>query len=319
MAQIYKNSEGKYYKLPENHPIVSLIYLLLLVFAGTVLFFIITIGIGTMQYGPSIMQQIPDILAGNSPSQINFIKIFQMLSSIGTFIIPCFLLALIEKRRTQYFNFSLPTPKRLLPLSVAVMLVSLPLLELSILINLKMQLPDFLSGLESWMKEKELEMENLTKLLITTTTYSGLALNLLMIAVLPAIGEELLFRGALQNIFTRWAKNPHLGIWIAAILFSAIHVQFYGFLPRMLMGALFGYLYYWGKSIWLPILAHFVNNAYATISAFIILRQGKSIDEITEATSSSWIIYLLGFIGTAVIIHYFWRISQQKNNEIFTG
>jgi membrane protease YdiL (CAAX protease family) len=318
MAQIYKNSEGKYYKLPENHPIVSLIYLLLLVFVGTLIFFLISLGIGTALYGPSIMQQIPDILAGNSPLQINFIKIFQMLSSIGTFIIPCYFLALIESKRTRYFNFSLPSPKRLLLLSIVVMLVSLPLLELSILVNLKMQLPDFLSGLETWMKEKELEMEKLTKLLIATTTYSGLALNLLMIAILPAIGEELLFRGALQNIFTRWVKSPHLGIWIAAILFSTIHVQFYGFLPRMLMGALFGYLYYWGKSIWLPILAHFANNAYATVFAFITLRQGKSIEEINEVSSSSWIIYVLSFIGTAIIIHYFWQIAQRKNNPILT-
>src|SRR5690606_27526364 len=143
---------------------------------------------GSALYGPSIMQQIPDILAGNSPSQINFIKIFQMLSSIGTFILPCYALALIERKRTRYLDFSAPSPGRLLWLSIAVMFVSLPLLQLSIIINMDMQLPDYLSGLEAWMKEKELEMEKLTNLLLSTTTYGGLAINLLMIAVLPGIG-----------------------------------------------------------------------------------------------------------------------------------
>lgn len=318
MSQIYKNSEEQYYKLPENHPIVSLIYLLLLIFVGALIFSLLAFGVGVALYGSSIMSQLPDILAGNSPSQINFLKIFQIISSIGTFFIPCYLLSLIESKRTTYFDFSLPSPKRLLWLSIVVMLISLPLLELSILFNLKMQLPEFFSGLEAWMKEKELEMEKVTLLLIATTTYSGLAVNLLMIAIIPGIGEELLFRGVLQNIFTRWVKNPHLAIWIVAILFSAIHVQFYGFLPRMLMGALFGYLYYWGKSIWLPILAHFANNAYAVIFSFILLKQGKSIDEINQASSSSWFIYLLSFIGTTIIIYYFWQTAHRKNNTILT-
>lgn len=312
MAQIYKNSEGKYYKLPENHPIVSLIYLLILIFIGLAIFFTISLGIGIAMYGPNILQQIPDIIAGNEPSKINFIKIFQILSTIGTFLVPCYFLHLIERKRTRYFDFKMPSPKRLLVLAAALMVVSMPLLELSIIVNLKMKLPSFLIDLETWMQAKEQEMERLTNLLIATTTYSGLALNLLMIAILPAIGEELLFRGALQNIFTRWLSNPHVAIWAVAIIFSAIHVQFYGFIPRMLMGALFGYLYYWGKSIWLPILAHFVNNAYATVYAFILLKQGKAIEEINQPGSSNWMIYVISFIGTAILIQYFWKISQQK-------
>ena len=318
MTQIYKNSEGKYYKLPENHPIVSLIYLLLLVFGGALTFSLLAFGLGIALYGTSLLTQLPEIMAGNRPDQINFLKLFQLLASIGTFIVPCYVLSRIESKRTTYFNFTLPVPNRLLLLSVVVMLVSLPLLELSILLNLKMQLPEFLSGLEAWMKKKELEMERMTHLLINTTTYGGLALNILMIAIIPGIGEELLFRGVLQNIFIRWIKSPHLAIWIVAILFSAIHVQFYGFLPRMLMGALFGYLYYWGKSIWLPILAHFANNAYAVISSFILLKQGKSIEEINQASSSSWFIYVLSFIGTAAIIYYFWQIAQRRSNTTLT-
>lgn len=316
MSQIYKNSEGKYYKLPENHPIVSLIYVLLLIFAGSLLLSFIAIGIGYLIYGPTILQLLPAIIAGEEPSKADFIKLYQVLASIGTFLIPTYLLTRIEAKRTTYLDFSLPSPSRLLFLAVAVMFASIPLLELSIIINLKMQLPEYLSAVESWMKTKEEEMEKLTVLLLSTTTYSGLAFNLFVIAVMPAIGEELLFRGVLQNIFYRWMKNPHITIWFVAILFSAIHVQFYGFLPRMLMGALFGYLYYWGKSIWLPILAHFVNNAYATIYSFILLRQGMSFEEINEATTSNWFLYVLSFIGTAIIIYYFWQSSENEKSKL---
>jgi membrane protease YdiL (CAAX protease family) len=316
MSQIYKNSEGKYYKLPENHPIVSLIYVLLLIFAGTLLLSGIAIGIGYAMYGSSILKLLPAIIAGEEPSKVDFIKIFQLLSSIGTFLVPTYFLMRIEAKRTTYLTFSLPSHRSLLLLAIAVMLVSIPLLELSIIVNLKMQLPEYLSGLEAWMKAKEEEMEKLTVLFLSTTTYNGLAFNLFVVAVMPAIGEELLFRGVLQNIFTRWMKNPHLAIWFVAILFSAIHVQFYGFLPRMLMGALFGYLYYWGKSIWLPILAHFVNNAYATIYSFVLLKQGLSFEEISETSSSHWIFYVFSFIGTAIIIYYFWQISQKERSKL---
>lgn len=312
MAQIYKNSEGKYYTLPENHPVVSLIYLLLLVFVSIIAFSMLAMGVAIALYGPSIISQISEILAGEKPDQVNFIKVFQIISSIGTFIVPCFLLSLIESKRTSYFNLSISPSRRLMLLSIIIMFVSLPLLELSIITNLKMKLPEALAGLESWMQMKEKEMEKITLLLLNTTSYSALAINVIMIAVIPAIGEELLFRGVLQNIFTRWMKNPHFAIWTVAILFSAIHVQFYGFLPRMLMGALFGYLFYWGQSIWLPILAHFANNAYATLYSFILLKQGKSIEEVNDVSSSSWPIYVLSLIGTAALIYYFWQSSKQK-------
>lgn len=314
MQQIYKNSEAKHYKLPENHPVVSLIYILLLIFTGALSFGLIAILIGMASYGLDIIKDLPVILKGNDPSKVDFIKLLQTLSSIGTFIVPAYFLMLIEKKRTSYFNFSVPRPTVSLLLAAIIMLVSAPFLELTILLNLKMQLPDFLSGLETWMKAKELEMENLTKLLLSTTSYGGLLFNLFMIAVIPAIGEELIFRGILQNIFTRWMKNPHVAIWFTAIIFSAIHVQFYGFLPRMLMGALFGYLLYWGNSIWLPIIAHFINNASAVLYAFFLIKQGKSVDEVTDVTTSPWFWYVLSILGTIGIIYYFWQITKQKNN-----
>lgn len=93
---------------------------------------------------------------------------------------------------------------------------------------------------------------------------------MLLIALVPAIGEELLFRGVFQRLFTEWFRNIHWGIWISAILFSAIHFQFFGFLPRLFLGVIFGYLLELTSSMWVPIVAHFVNNLTGVIIAFFI-------------------------------------------------
>src|SRR5690606_10916593 len=257
----------------------------------------------------------PGLLAGQT-SHSSFLKIFLGLSSVGTFIVPAILLKVIEKRRTEYLDFSAPNPRMLIILTLAIMLVSSPFLELTSTINKQMQLPDFLSKLETWMQVKELEMAKITESLLSVSNIYGLLGNLLVIAVIPAIGEELLFRGCLQPIFHRWFKNIHAAIWVTAIIFSAIHVQFYGFFPRMLMGAVFGYMLYWGKSIWLPIIAHFVNNATAVIYTFVMLKQGKTFAEINSESISHWGIYVFSIILVVFFIHRFWKISKESAYKV---
>jgi len=144
-----------------------------------------------------------------------------------------------------------------------------------------------------------------------------LLINLLMIAILPAIGEELIFRGCFQNIFTRWTGNYHWGIWLAAILFSAIHMQFYGFIPRMLLGAMFGYMLVWGRSMWLPILAHLVNNGGAVITAYVLQLKGQPLDNFEEVQPTTWPIYFLSTIMTVALLSYMYYnwIKTVKNNH----
>ena len=133
-----------------------------------------------------------------------------------------------------------------------------------------MKLPALLSGLEDWMRTMEEAAKVLTEKFMKVEAIPGLLFNVFMIAVLPTIGEELLFRGVIQRIFTNMTKNYHWGIWIAAFIFSAFHMQFYGFLPRLLLGAMFGYLLVWTGTIWVPILAHFVNNTMGVVGYYLI-------------------------------------------------
>jgi hypothetical protein len=177
-----------------------------------------------------------------------------------------------------------------------------------------MKLPVFLAPVENWMKYKEMEAEILTKTLLVMNSYQSLFINLLIIAVIPAIGEELIFRGCIQKIITRATDNYHVGVWGAAIIFSAIHLQFYGFLPRMFLGALFGYIYVYSKSLLVPMLAHFYNNGTAVISAFVLQQQGKSLDTLTKPELQKWYLVILSVIFTALLIRMF-LMSYLSNNR----
>ena len=111
------------------------------------------------------------------------------------------------------------------------------------------------------MKQKETEAMNLTFVFLDVKTVGGMIFNVLLIAIIPAIGEELLFRGVLIRFFKRWSGKVHLAVILSAILFSSLHLQFYGFLPRFALGLILGYTFVWSGSLWLPIILHFVNNA----------------------------------------------------------
>lgn len=141
-----------------------------------------------------------------------------------------------------------------------------PAITLTALLNKQMVLPSFMAPVENWMKAQEALAEQLTNTLLAGDGLMNILANLLVIAAVAGITEEFLFRGALQRIIGKWTSNHHIVIWTAAIIFSAFHMQFYGFLPRMLLGAYFGYLLYWSRNIWIPVFAHFVNNAFAVIS-----------------------------------------------------
>ena len=171
--------------------------------------------------------------------------------------------------------------------------------------NQGMVLPEAMKGIEKWMKNSEEATGEMTKFLTTFKTPSQLIVALVVVAVLAGISEELLFRGVLQNITLRAFGNPHIAIWFAAFTFSFIHLQFYGFFPRMLLGALLGYLYYWTKNLWVPMFAHFVNNGFTLLMAYLYSTKAVKID--IEDTKSVPLSMALGsLLFTVLILRWFW-------------
>ena len=188
-------------------------------------------------------------------------------------------------------------------LSVAIVYAASPLVNLLGLWNAELALPEWLSGIETWMRSSEDAAAKLTELFVKADSMNALFVNILIIGVLPAIGEELLFRGVIQKILLDWTRNKHLAIWITAILFSALHLQFFGFLPRMFLGALFGYLFVWSGNLWLPVLAHFINNTTAVIAYYYYHNGQLDIDPDTIGTGDGAVV--AGLLSVFVMIVLF--------------
>ncbi len=173
--------------------------------------------------------------------------------------------------------------------------------------NMGLDFSRFSTSFEEWARAKEEELSELTEYLTQFDNIGGLLAGLIVIAVLPAIGEEMVFRGGLQRKLYRLVNNHHMAIWIAAIFFSAIHLQFYGFFPRLLLGALFGYIYYWSGSLWYPIFAHFINNGFTLVMLY--LYQQKTTDINLDATDAiPWSAALVAFVVGAGLLFYFRKL-----------
>lgn len=242
----------------------------------------------------------------------NELMILQAVNHLGTFLLPSLVYwYIIERQSWSRFNSRPITAVAGLSLVALIVISFMPFDSLIIEWNQNLHLPQTLGPLEEWIRSKEKQAEGVTKFLTTFHTPFQLLTALIVIAVIPAIGEEVLFRGIIQRSLTYWTANTHVAIWIAAALFSAIHVQFLGFFPRMLLGALFGYLYVWSGSLWVPILAHFVNNGFTVLMVY--LHQQKLVSMDIESTESVPILgALISGAITAGLLYYFRQLNSNQ-------
>ena len=235
-----------------------------------------------------------------SQSEIDVVKFIQMLSAIGLFITPTLLYSyLCDFDLKLKLNFKRQT----LLLAIAIMILINPFIAFIYEWNMSFNIPD-------WMLVFDDSAEKITKYFLKMNTLGDLFFNLLVIAIIPAIGEELLFRGYLQQKMTKWLGKPHVAIIVTAFLFSAIHMQFQGFLPRFALGLVLGYLFYWSGSLWLPIIAHFFNNAMAVTFAYPTF---FNYDYLTENTAT-WQEAFFSFMAVGLLI-----FLLQKNLSIKKG
>jgi membrane protease YdiL (CAAX protease family) len=139
-------------------------------------------------------------------------------------------------------------------------------------------------------------------------------LNIMIIAVLPAISEELIFRGVFQKIFQNIFRSGHLAVWFTSFLFSAIHLQFYGFLPRFILGLIFGYLFLWSRNLWFPVIAHFINNAVPAAGTY--LKGWKAVNSLSGASLGNQItVVMFSLIVGIVILSRFRQAAYEDRQE----
>jgi len=198
-----------------------------------------------------------------SASVMRGILIYQ---DLFIFIAPALLAVCFwSEKPMQWMKINKPISGYIPVMAAALMIVALPGNNLIAYLNQQFTLPESLAGIEQWMHQQEDAAEQALNILLADTHFGSFLLNFLIIAILAAIGEEFCFRGVLQGLMS----HTKAAIWITAIIFSAIHMQFYGFIPRLLMGALFGYMLVWTNNLWIPVIMHCTNNGMIAILYYI--------------------------------------------------
>lgn len=263
----------------------------------------------------TLFHMISDI---NNPANINILKYMQTVQSVALFVIPTFIVAkLFSLKPLQYLQL-VKTPGNIqIIIVILIIITAIPFINYLEFINSKLQLPNALSGIEQWMKESEKNATLISENFLKVNNLRGLFFNLLMMAILPAIGEELVFRGIFQRLFSELCKNVHWGIIISAALFSAMHMQFFGFVPRMLLGVIFGYLLIWSGSIWVPIIAHFINNGIGVLYYYFNYRGnvGNKIETVGTGTNDI-VVVILSLTVLMLLLFWFYRDSIKKLQDI---
>ncbi len=243
------------------------------------------------------------------------LRIAAVIQSLLQIILPSLVTALMISRYPARFLEIDRVPRASMTLlSIALLVVSMPAFNSIIQWNASLHLPDFMQGVEQWMRQAEDRSAATIRIMQGGTSVGDLILNILIIGVMAGLGEELLFRGTIQRMLTTSGMNPHVAIWIVAVLFSAIHMQFFGFVPRMLLGALFGYLLYWSGSLWLPAIVHAANNIIYVVFQWIALRHNMPAGNIDEiGTRPGEYIYIIASVMVSAL--FLWRIHSLSANS----
>lgn len=229
------------------------------------------------------------------PAVVNFLRGLQLVQFISMFVVPVFLCShLFSTNSRQYLGFKKPSHAGYIITGVGIMLIAIPFTGWLGELNKNISLP---GNMENWMKVKEEEAARTIKALLSRDTIQDLLLNLIFIAGLAAVGEELLFRGMAQRLLTKLFRSPWAGIIVTAVIFSAMHMQFYGFFPRLGLGILLGAIYWYSGSLWVAILAHFIYDAVLIIAAYFNpqMLEEENIPQLTN-------IALGGTISLALVI-----------------
>jgi membrane protease YdiL (CAAX protease family) len=279
--------------------------LLLLMIAGAMLGYIIALA------SIPLVFQIPfsalmGVLNMDSGLEITpaVLKYVQLILATFVFIVPANAYShLFSDNTFVFFEFKKPSLVFLF-FAALLWLFTLPIISFLADINNKIAFPTSFAGLENSFRLAEARAENATRFLLNITSVSGLMVNLLVIAVVAAIAEELIFRGIIQKLLFEQSKNIHLAIWLTALVFSLFHLQFFAIIPRIVLGAALGYTFYWSKSIWVPIFFHFINNASIVLASYLYQQKVITTDP-NEITFFPISVLFVAFICSIAII-YFW-------------
>lgn len=293
-----------------NHlsPKMQLLLLVGLIITGTLFSIAVAYGISVIIWGPDVLTMV----ASPEGMNLNFLRTFQMINQVGIFIFPPLFFAwLIDSKGARFLGIR-KASVIYFTAAIFIMLVAGPMINFLVEWNSGLKLPESLKSVEQWMRSSEDAASRLTDQFLNTKKTTDLLINLLMIGILPAIGEELLFRSALIGILRKTFRNIHWPVIISALVFSAFHLQFYGFFPRFVLGLMLGYLFVYSGSVWVPALAHLVNNGTVVVVSWLVANNyvaGKPED--LSGFNSMWAI-LISTLLTLLILLLIYRTHKKS-------
>jgi membrane protease YdiL (CAAX protease family) len=291
-------------------PIIQLAVALLVVAGAGGILFIVMMYTGKLLFNSNLFPA-GEIPALTDPAAKYFIWYSLLAQDVSFFIVPSLIILTV-------FNFNHGRDvlgfRDLIVLDfflvVFLTFFSFPLTSLTGELNAKMILPEWLSEAGQWIREKENTANDLLETLLLRDNLMAAGMNILLLAILPAVSEELIFRGVLQRILGKLLHSGHAAVWLTSLIFSTVHFQFYGFLPRFILGLLFGYLFLWTRSVWLPVTAHFINNAVPVIGASFSGWQTMSGSSSGSPDKQAVMLVMSVIIGSGILYYFYLRSGE---------
>lgn len=268
---------------------------------------IIGIGVAAAMYS---FKEVMDVarLNLNSPHAASILWILQTAGTTFPILAaPVFFAAVIVNNAPGYLKVNFRFTWKLLPIVLVIMFISFPAIEFLANLNERMVLPPWLQ----WMRDSEDSAQKLMEVMLNMKNVWDVTFDVIFIALVPAIVEEFMFRGVLQTILVRWSKSVHAAVWITAILFSAFHMEFFGFLPRLLLGLVLGYFAAWSGSIWPAVWGHFINNATDVILTYLY-RQKLSNTNPDDQHMFNYAGYVISFVLLVALLIYYRKTAAAK-------
>lgn len=259
----------------------------------------------------SVIGVIYPLVTGQDVMSLNSLRFMQISSQIFTFVLPPILYAMLIKENPKESLGIKNVSYHWFIIGFIMMYAILPLNNVFAEWNAGLKLPESMSRIEELIKEMYESSAVVLEKLVNVNTFGGFVINLIMIAGLAALGEELLFRSIIQTSLIKICKNAHVGIIIASAIFSFIHFDFYAFIPRLVLGMLLGYMFYYSRSIWVSMFMHFVNNATAVVIYYLNNIGVTNVD--VETFGQTQLLPLL--ISIALMATLFWLAIKRMNNE----
>ena len=164
---------------------------------------------------------------------------------------------------------------------------------------------------KQWAEELESSYKKAMMAMTQMNSISDLLINLIAVALIPAMVEELYFRGTLQKTLSAWSGKPIIAILVTAIIFSAFHFSYFGFLSRMVLGIVLGFIFEYTRNIWLPILLHFINNGIAIVTLYTVRGDQQKMDKVMDENLPLY----WGVLAIGLVTYFLQCLKKDTNYE----